>query len=254
MKRVKYLGRYQKGVLFFMIVMVLVFAVLYPITIARTGFAYKNAILIPSYENGNTVYSGKIQGKKVNFTVCQDKTVYFQYDGKTYGPYTVVEDAAAIPKDSELGDDMVGIELRRGPEILFRGGVLDYGDCLWLYNMDGSIENLEITVTTNSGTVIDEHGNVIDPMEPSVSTILELMSEPELTHKGEWLAWFGAVFICVINALLILFSNELFRWNLKFQIQNADLAEPSDWEIASRYISWTILTIMALVIFIMGLQ
>ena len=120
--------------------------------------------------------------------------------------------------------------------------------------MDGSIENLEITVTTNSRTVIDEHGNVIDPMEPSVSTILELMSEPELTHKGEWLAWFGAVFICVINALLILFSNELFRWNLKFQIQNADLAEPSDWEIASRYISWTILTIMALVIFIMGLQ
>ena len=88
MERIKSLGRYQKGVLLFMIAMVLIFTVLYPTTIAREGFAYKNAILIPNSENGSTVYSGKIQGKQAEFTVCEDKTVYFQYDDKTYGPYT----------------------------------------------------------------------------------------------------------------------------------------------------------------------
>lgn len=254
MERIKCLGGYQKGLLFIMVAMIIVFTMLYPITIARVGFAYKDAILVPNYENNSTVYSGKIQGKQANFTVHEDKTVLFQYNGKTYGPYTAKEDATAIPKDSELRDDMVGVELRQGEEILFRGGVLDYGDYLWLYNEDGSIENLDITVTTNYGTVMDENGNEIDPMEPSVTTILDLMSEPELTHKGNWLAWFGAVFICVLNALLILFADELFRWNLRFQIRNVDHAEPSDFEIAGRYISWTVLIIMALVVFIMGLQ
>ena len=58
-----------------MIVMVLVFNILYPITIAREGFEYKNAILIPHQENGNTIYSGKIQGKQASFAVYADKTV-----------------------------------------------------------------------------------------------------------------------------------------------------------------------------------
>jgi len=91
-------------------------------------------------------------------------------------------------------------------------------------------------------------------MKPSASTILKLMNNPELTHKGDWIAWFGAVIICVFNALSILFADELFRWHLAFLIRDVDRAEPSDWELAGRYISWAMLTIMALVLFIMGLQ
>lgn len=146
MKRIKCLERYQKGILLFILILLLVFTILYPITISREGFAYKNAILIPSHENGSAVYSGKIQGKQASFTVSADKTVTFQYDGNTYGPYTAKEDASAIPKDSELQDAMVGVELRQGEEVLFRGGVQDVGAYLWLYNADGSIEDLDITV------------------------------------------------------------------------------------------------------------
>jgi hypothetical protein len=36
--------------------------------------------------------------------------------------------------------------------------------------------------------------------------------------------------------------------------QKAEYAEPSDWEIASRYIGWTLMAVMVFVIFIMGLQ
>ena len=74
-----------------------------------------------------------------------------------------------------------------------------------------------IDFTGFSGTfqdtaVADENGNEIDPMEPSAPTILYLMmGEPELEHEGEWFAWFGTVLICVINALLILSADELFR-------------------------------------------
>ncbi|HIS55247.1 MAG: hypothetical protein ACLU6W_09525 [Lachnospiraceae bacterium] len=237
-----------------MIVMVLVFTILYPITIAREGFEYKNAILIPHQENGNTIYSGKIQGKQASFAVYADKTVEFQYNGRIYGPYIAKEDPTAIPKDSEVGESMTGVELRHGEEILFRGGVLDLGDYHLLYSEDGSLENINISVTTSDGIVMDENGNVIDPMEPSVSTILDLMAGPELTHKGGWPAWFGGVFVCIVTTILILFADELFRWNLVFRIRNVDQAEPSDWEIASRYIAWTVLPLMAMIIFIRGLQ
>ena len=258
MERVKCLGRYQKGVLLLMIIMILAFVVLYSITISRVGYAYKGGILVPKYEDGSTVYSGKIHGAEASFTIYDNKSIMFQYDDKTYGLYTAEEDSTAIPKDSEMKEDMIGVELRKGEEIIFRGGVLEHGDHIFLYNEDGSDATINVTATMSDGTVIDADGNEIDLMEPFASTILSLMTgTPELTHKGNWLAWFGGVFICIINALLILFADELFRCSLKLQIRNADnadYAEPSDWEIAGRYISWTVLQIMALVTFIAGLQ
>lgn len=254
MERIKCLGRYQKGVLLLMAAMVLVFTVVYPVTIVRGGFAYGNAILVPVQGNGNTVYSGKIQGTQASFTVYTDKTVEFQYGDKIYGPYTAKEDPTAIPKDHEMGAYMTGVELRQGENILFRGGVFEHGEYRWLYNEDGSTENIAFSVMQSNGIVMDENGNVIDPMEPSASTILDLMAGPELSHKGEWLAWFGGVFICLIAAISILFADELFRWNLAFQIRNVDRAEPSEWVIAGRYISWTVLPIMAMILFITGLQ
>lgn len=75
-----------------------------------------------------------------------------------------------------------------------------------------------------------------------------------MTHKGTWAAWFGAVFVCVLNAGLMLFADELFRWNLKFRIRDIEYAEPSDWEIAGRYVGWTALAVMALILFVTGLQ
>lgn len=254
MEKFKELNRYQKGVLIVMIVMALVFAVIYPMTISRVGFAYKDKILVPAEENGCTVYSGKLMGEQSSFTVSEDKTVVFQHGDKTYGPYTAKEDPTAIPEDREMAEYMTGVELRQGDEILFRGGVLETADSWWLYNEDGSLDNFGFSYVTSDGIERDENGNIIDPVEPSATTILELMNGPELTHKGEGLAWFGAVFICILNALSIFFADELFRWNLAFQIRNVDRAEPSDWEIAGRYIGWSVMTIMALVIFIMGLQ
>lgn len=254
MEKIKSLNRYQKGVLIFMITMALVFAVVYHMTITQVGFEYKDTIFVPSQENGSIVYSGKIRGQQAYFTVSEDKTVVFQHGDETYGPYTKKEDSTAIPKDMEMAEYMTGVELRQREDILFRGGILETGDSLWLYNEDGTLCNFGISYITNDGIERDENGNAINPVEPSASTILELMNDPELTHEGEWLVWFGAVFICILNALSILFADELFRWNLVFQIRNVNHAEPSDWEIIGRYIKWTFLTIVAFVLFIIGLQ
>ena len=237
-----------------MAIMVFVFAAVYAVTVAREGFAYKGAILIPDQENDNMIYSGKVRGEQAAFIVYADKTVEFRYGDKTYGPYTAKEDPTAIPKDSGMSGSMTGVELSRGKDILFRGGVLDSGSRRWLYNEDGSVDISEFSVTASNGIVTDEKGNEIDPMEPSAATILDLMAGPELTHKGEWLAWFGGVFVCIAAAISILFAEELFRWSLAFRIRDADRAEPSDWIIMGRYITWTFLPIAAMILFLVGLQ
>lgn len=254
MEKVKRLNWYQRGVLIIMAAMSLIFAAVYARTISKVGFEYKNAVFVPGQEHGSTVYSGKIKGQKAYFTVSEDQTVLFQYGDKSYGPYTLKEDDTAIPEGEEKSEYMTGVEICKGDDILFRGGVLEHGDSYWLYREDGTIDDFGCFYISGDGTERDENGNVIDPVEPSASVIFELMHEPELTHKGDWFAWFSAVFLCLLNAFSILFADELFRWHLAFQIRDADHAEPSDWEIAGRYLGWTVVTIAAFAIFLTGLQ
>ena len=251
-KRIKNLNRYQKCFLLIMLLMSLVFTILYPITISRVGYEYKNSILVPTQENNNIIYSGKIHGTQAHFTVSEDKTLAFQYGDKIYGPYTLKEDPAAIPQNDDMSGYMTGVELRCGEKILFRGGVLQTADSYWLYNEDGN--DYEFSYVAEDGTERDADGNIIDPDEPSTGNILELMNDPVLTHKGTWTAWLGALIICIFNAFSILYADEIFRWNLAFQIRDTDGAEPSDWEIAGRYVSWIILILVALIIYIMGLN
>ena len=55
MERIKNLNKYQKGVLIFMAIMALIFAVIYSKTISKVGYRYKDSILVPTQENGQTV-------------------------------------------------------------------------------------------------------------------------------------------------------------------------------------------------------
>lgn len=256
MERLKELNRYQKGVLLLLLSMIMVFGVIYALTTSRTGFLYNEKIFIPSEVNGNLVYSGTIRGQECSFLVTSDKTVIFHCGDKVYGPYTATEDPTAIPDNDPFYTNMTGVEVRKGNDVIFRGGVFLIGgtDSHWmLINEDGSA-NFTVTAVMNDGTVIDGEGNEIDEMEPSVSDILHLMHGPELTQKGDWFAWFCGIFISIMTAVDIIFEDVLFRWHLSFRIRDVDRAEPSDWEIANRYISWTALTVAALVIYIMGLQ
>jgi len=252
MQRIKDLNYYQKALLIVMAVMALVFAILYPKTISRVGYQYNNTILILTQENGNTLYSGKLKGKEACFTVS-DNTVLFQYGDKTYGPYTIKEDPTAIPKDHAMKPGMTGIEVLEGDTVYFRGGVLDTGAYYIFYNADGTME-FDSYYIREDGVARDTDGNPVDRMRPTVSTIYDLINNPELTHKGKGIAWFGAVFISILNVVSILFADELFRFSLSFSVRNADTAEPTEWEMSSRYIGWTVITIGAFVIYITGLH
>lgn len=253
MERIKGLNRYQQIILLLLAVLLIVFTALYVIAFSRAGFAYAGHILVPGEKNGTTSYSGTIRGRDAVFTVTADQTVTFRYGEKVYGPYTAKEDATAVPEDSDLAHFMTGVEILDGDQVYFRGGVFRTGEDLVLFNEDGRYANIYVSYSQGDGTVMDLQGNEADEMEPPASVILKLLDGPVLTRKGEWAAWLCGAFFCIATAVSILFADELFRWHISFRVQDPESAVPSDWEIAGRYISWTVLPVMALVVFVIGL-
>ncbi len=254
MEQKKLFNIYQIVILIITIALALIFTVIYPVTIYRTGFEFNNVILVPRKENGVKTYSGKIHGEQAVFALTEDKSLTFTCGEKTYGPYTLREDSSAIPSDLDNKEYATGIEIWEGKEIYFRGAVQDYGHIKFLYNEDGTPESLKITVTMEDGREYDEDGNPIDHLRPGATTILELINGPELTHKGQWPLYFLGLVICIVNVFYLIFADELYYIQMSRRMVNASEAIPSDWEITGRYISWTLLPILAFLVFMQGLQ
>lgn len=252
MKRIKALNRYQKGILILLAAMLAIFCVVYSVVISKVGYLYKNTILLPSTQDGSTVYSGKLQEQEASFTVTADKEITFRLGDKVYGPYIIKKDASAKPKDHPMS---TGIEIKKGDEIIFRGGVYQYNSPYYyfgLINEDGT--SYRQHTTSINGITTDENGNVIDPDEPTAGILLYLYNGPELTHKGHWGFWFLALFVSILTTVSILFADELFRWYLRRRISDWQFAEPSEWEITSRYIGMTLMVALILFLYIKGLQ
>ena len=241
--RISYLDRYSKILLLILAFMVLLFAVLYIVTLTRVGLLYRDVILVPSEEDGNTVYSGRIHWKKAVFTVTEDKTVWFQYGDESYGPYLAKGDQTALPESHSAG--MVGVELRRGDEIVFRGGVSVINGMWFLTNEDGSSANVVITID------MDREERDFD--EPSPLAILSLMAGPELTHKGDPGGWVKGTLLCLLVSFLILFADDLFYMRISRRVVVTEDLEPNEWEIRRRNILGTLLTAGALTLYIIGL-
>ena len=249
MDRFRELDLYQKGIILLLIVLMVVFLVVYCVTISKTGFLYRDVILVPDQVGGNAVYSGQIMGQLAEFTVTPNLTVTFRWGTKIYGPYTVRENPSAAPKAYGAS---IGYEVKEGEEIIFRGGIADFGGYRMLIDADGTPE-IGIVAVPSNGTAYDSDGKVIDVMEPSAMTLIDLVEGPELTHKGHWGFWFCSFVLSIVTILTILFADEIFRWDLSFRIQDVYAAEPSDWEIIGRYIGWTAFAIAIFVIYQKGL-
>lgn len=250
MDRIRTLNRYQKAILLILAAMTLVFGIIYIHATSQQGYAYQGKILLPTYESGNTVYTGDV----CSFTVTADKTVTFRHLSDIYGPYTAKEDASAIPAEYAERANCTGIVLYQDGKEIFRGAALTdpYSGFSLVYANGQMLWN--VVVSISGGTSYGMDGKVYESREPSVHTILELMGQPELTSKGEWGFFFLGLFLCAVTVISILFADELFRLSLVFTLRDWEQAEPSDFEIAGRYIGWTLLPILIMWVYCSGLN
>ena len=256
MERIRNMDKYYKVISVLSLILVVVFAFVYHITVSKVGYEYYDGILVPNQTDEGIVYTGKTLGHSLDVTVTDDKTVTFAYDHKTYGPYAVIYDETAVGNIEDTSRKLTGVEIRNGEEILFRGGFYEtYGDgkIFWLFNETGDIEGFDIYYVDGDGVERDADGNPADRLKPSAGTILGLTHQPTLTHKGDWQAWFLGTALLLVGILLMMFEKELFHWNLSFEIRNADKAEMSDWGKVSRRISITMLVAMAFLTYVVGL-
>lgn len=145
------------------------------------------------------------------------------------------------------------MELRVGERVLFRGCAWKSGDDLVCIGEEGYPIGLIFSYTTN-GIEYDSQGNVVDPMEPKVYAILELLSGPRLEHKGAWIGWLWALIIAGFILLSMLRADDIFRWRLSFRINNPWDTEPTDWELLQRNLGWTLAALTVLILCIFGLQ
>lgn len=253
-QRIWNLEGYQKAILLAMAAMVLVFSAVYLLTVRRVGYLYQGTILVPTQEDGATVYTGSIRSTAAQFRVTENQ-VTFRYGDTQYGPYTMESDPTAVPSQQDAGEGFVGIEIRDKGKLLFRGGVRALQDHYFFIHSDGSSDFLSIYEDGVTGVEYNaETGEVHDRMAPTLRDIYALLTKPPLTHKGDAMAWLAGVVMCIVNAVTLLFADELFYWKMSFLVRNAQGAEPSDWELGQRFIGWAALGILALVVFVLGLQ
>ena len=210
-------------------IMVVIFAVLYWIFGRQYGVEYQDSLYFPTAQGETMVYTGKADGQTASFTVEPDGSVTYRWGDSIYGPYTVLEDPDAVP--SEWSGMLTGVEVYLEDELLFRGGYLSQGPIL-----------------------IQSDGTSVHSRQSILSGILLFSSCPEADdHRGDLqffaIGTFAAV-VCIISAL---FADQLFRFNLFFQIKNPDDAEPSDWEIMSRVLGWLFLTALSFSVYLAGL-
>lgn len=225
-ERMKNTNLFQRVILAFLAVMLIVFTVIYPMTVPREGFLYSDTILVPTATDGVTTY----MGKDICFKVFSDNSVEYTAGDKTYGLYTLVNDLTAVPQNAAYKDEMTGVELFCGEVSVFRGGMLDTGEKLYFYDESGML-----------------------PAGSAEEVIMRLMNKPVLTHKGTWLLYIVGLTLCVYTAASILYRDEIFRFSLLLRIRGAAQAQPSDWELFGRYLGWCLLPAGTLLIFIIGL-
>ena len=255
MQKIRSLGTYEKIILVLLLMMVLLFSVLYPVTMSKKGFAYRGSVLTPTKTEDGTIFSGAVRGTPVSFEVFNDRSVVCRVGDQIIGPYSVTEDRDAVPKGHPWETVMTGVELRCGEEIVFRGGMVRRDDGTLLVS-DGDDETDWFIITREYGAdpVYDSKGNEIGLTNPSPASVIELMYGPRLSNKGSIAWWMGGILICALTAVIVIFAKDMFRFRVSLYVRNAADAEPSDLTVAGWYISWTVMPLLALLVFILGLR
>lgn len=236
----------KRVVLLLLAFLTVLFLILYATFGRQQIIKYHNTPFRCRTDGDATVYSGTLDGERAAFTVLPGPVVKFRWGDTLYGPYTITEDPTAIPEQQAMPDfftapgSLTGVEVRRGSDVLFRGAFHISG---FLISEDGIYDFSSVTVIVDSNT----------KPEPSVRSILRIALAPEPVQRGQWAFFLLGAFTCAVCAASILFAGELFRFQLQLQVKYPDDAEPSDWELFTRWVGWIAMTIIALVLFILGL-
>ena len=198
--------------------------------------SYRDGHLRYELQGEAAVYSGRVEGYQVKYVVSPGPTVEFWLDG----PVTSTS--------FWHSEDLIGIEIRKDDSVWFRGAYLPYSypSYYWLVDENGKSD------TSGSTTIVVGTSTPPPDPAPTPKNILSMADGPEVSRRGSTEFILLGLLVSAVCLVTLLFEDQLFRWNLSFQIQDPDRAEPSDWELFSRWAGWVVLTGVALLCFTLG--
>ena len=234
-----YLGR--RIIVLVQPVLFLLFLILFLIFGRQQIVSYRSGHLRYEQRGDTAVYSGMVDYRATKYVVSPGPVVEYWLDGELRGTYTVTEDPTAIPQTEDVAkcdpDFFTGVEIKKGDKVWFRGAYSPYSS---FYLLDENGNNIAITITFDSAT---------SEPEPTPGTILRFANGPEASPRGSGPGLLLGLLLGAVCVLSILFEDQLFRWQLSFQIQDPDRAEPSEWELFGRWMGWISLTGLAAFIY-----
>ena len=246
---------YRRVLLIAMAVEILGFFAAVLAAVNRPGLEYGGTLLYPRTEGETRVYEGKLDWEPVRFAVSPEGEVTYQRGDLSYGPYQVSVDPAAFPETlgEHDGTSNLGLEIRQGDEVVFRGGYCPER-ALSLWDGDGEpVWDTSFSAeSSGGGATLYVDGREVTREEqyaPALSVLAEVALGPELTHRGSVGLYLAVTLLALVNVLQICFPGFFFRLSLWGRVRNVETAEPSDWYILMERIEWLILTLACLVLY-----
>ncbi len=230
----------QKWTMLIAALLAVVFGVIYAVRASRQGIICVDSFLVFSQEGEERRYAGESEWAEVTFTANGD-TVTSLWGGESH-TYTVTKDPSALPAEESRFGQMLGVEVREGDTVLFRGGWdPDYGIRV---NENGETESF-LSVRTN-----------FDPpmREPDMGLVLELWHGPEMISQVRPGFYAMGLMVALLGAAELFFAEDLFRWRLSWRVRDPERAEPSEWELFSRTFGAIVITGLALICWLSGLN
>lgn len=232
------LTRRQKIILLTQVFLLILFTILYLTFGLQKIVRYDNAVLRFRRDGDVTTYSGSVNDQTVTFTVSPGPVVEYRCGDTVYGPYTITYDPTAVISEADKPiyltgtENLVGIEVRDGSELIFRGSYMKLLSSILVFNEQGNSVSLGSSLPSQASA-------------PSIRDILSFAFNPNVVRHGSFAIYAIGAIILIFNAMSILYADSLFRFSLGFIIQNPDSAEPSEWELCGRWFAWIILTVTA---------
>lgn len=237
-------SRYRQVLLIILALAFVVSLISYCVVSRRYGLAYENTLLYPTTQGDNQIYQGKLEGEIARFSISPQGTVTYEWGGQQYGPWQITEDPSAVPQNFRNAQ---GIEISLGDTVVFRG--------CYLPSLRSLVREDGATLTDYMGTSLCSDNTLIlsnpsgGPHQPGLTTLAQMVLDPQLSRRGEGELFLLAVLVSVLNGFQICFPRLLFRLSLLGRIRDPDSAEPSDFYIAMEKIEWAFLTILALLLY-----
>jgi len=245
-------NRWQNIWLIGLTVMTALFLVLLNVSRSNKGVLFHDALLKVQGVAENGAYFGKAHGEDVSIVVSRHSEteigLEFYISNVVHENWLVEYPLTTV--QTEHGPKP-GLRISRDGEAVYEGACdpKDRSDVLGhiFYNEYGVWDpQVDLVLHTEYSD-----GGYWDYYETGISTVMDFAFGPPMVSRGDGVLFLYGLLMAVLAAVQVAFPNALFQWNHRWYVKDP---EPTEFYFGMIRLSSGILTVIALVLYIMSIR